>query len=87
MSEKLAPLQRGQGECWPLIGDGKAPADNRREAEMGTGKRWECWWLMTNLKGKLIKETSPTKHLPYLHGYFGQYFLHYIGYAGIISIL
>lgn len=36
------------------------------EAERGTRKRWECRGLMTNLKGKLMKETSPTEHLPYV---------------------
>ena len=36
------------------------------EAEMGTGKKWECWWLMTNFKGKLMKETSLTEHLPHV---------------------
>lgn len=35
---------------------------------MGTVKRWECWWLMTNLKRKRMKETSLIEHLPYMVG-------------------
>lgn len=56
------------------------------EAEMGTGKTWECWWLVTNLKRKRTKETSLIEHLLYMGGHCGRCLLHLIGYAGIISI-
>lgn len=35
----MAPLQRGKGECWRLISDGKAPVDDRRELNLRV--RWE----------------------------------------------
>lgn len=56
--EKLAPLWRGQGECWHLNSDGRVPAGNKRElnlkmrcgqAKNGSAGGWwptsrENWW-------------------------------------------
>lgn len=56
--EKLALLWRGQGECWHLNSDGRAPAGNKRELnlkmrcgqeKMGSAGGWwptsrENWW-------------------------------------------
>lgn len=63
--EKLALLWRGQDECWHLNSNGRAPAGNKRELNLKMrcrqAKNGECWWLMTNFKGKLMKEISLTE--------------------------
>lgn len=56
--EKLAPLWRDQGECWHLNSDGRVLTRAELEDEMRTSKKWECWWVMTNFKGKLMKGIS-----------------------------
>lgn len=55
-------------------------------SQMGRGKRWGFCWLTNSLKRKMMMETSLTEHLPCVGGHCGRSFLHFIGYAGIISI-